>query len=136
MENGATNVIRCSSEISPLEEELSIFLEVLKGKKVAYPNEQTGIRLVQIAEKAGLAKNQLQNIKKPRVAIIGAGIFGANCAIELGKSCDVTLFERNNDIMLEASFINQYRHHWGYHYPRSDKTVQDIRMRLMTLKTL
>ena len=29
--------------------------------------------------------------------------------------------------MLEASFVNQYRHHWGYHYPRSDKTVQDIR---------
>ena len=64
LENGTINVINCSSEISPLEEELSIFLEVLKGKKVTYPSAQTGIRLVQIAEKAGLAKNQLQNIKK------------------------------------------------------------------------
>lgn len=127
LENGKTRTITCSSELSPLEEELSIFLEVLKGKKNDYPNAKVGTRLVQIAEKAGLAKNQLQNIKKPKVAIIGAGIFGVNCAIELGKFCDVTLFERNNDIMLEASFVNQYRHHWGYHYPRSDKTVQDIR---------
>lgn len=127
LENGATNVIACSSKLSPLEEELSVFLEALKRKKISYPDAQIGTRLVQIAEKAGLAKNQLQNTKKPKVAIIGAGIFGANCAIELSKFCDVTVFERNNDIMLEASLVNQYRHHWGYHYPRSDKTVQDIR---------
>ena len=127
LKSGATKIINCSSKNSPLEEEISTFLEVLKGKKVDYPNAQTGTRLVQIAEKAGLTKNQSQNTKKPKVAIIGAGIFGVNCAIELSKFCDVTVFERNNDIMLEASFVNQYRHHWGYHYPRSDKTVQDIR---------
>lgn len=127
LENGEMNVIVCSSKVSPLEEELSAFLEVLRGKKIDYPNAQTGTRLVQIAEKAEMTKKQPQNAKKPKVAIIGAGIFGANCAIELGKFCDVTIFERNNDIMLEASFVNQYRHHWGYHYPRSDKTVQDIR---------
>jgi len=127
LKSGATKTINCSSKNSPLEEEISAFLDVLKGKKVDYPNAQIGTRMVQIAEKAGLAKNQSQNTKKPKVAIIGGGIFGVNCAIELSKFYDVTIFERNTDIMLEASFVNQYRHHWGYHYPRSDKTVQDIR---------
>jgi predicted dehydrogenase len=127
LETGITNEIHCPAEISPLEEELSVFLDVLKGKKVLYPNAETGVRLVQIAQKAEPIKNRPQKGKRPRVAIIGAGIFGTNCAIELGKFCDVAVFERNEDIMLEASFINQYRHHWGYHYPRSDKTVQDIK---------
>ena len=58
LENGATSVIRCSSEISPLEEELSAFLEILKGRKVIYPDAQIGAKLVKIAEKAEIAKNQ------------------------------------------------------------------------------
>lgn len=63
---------------------------------------------------------------RPTLAVIGAGIFGTNIAIELAKDFEVTIFEAREDIMQEASYINQYRHHWGYHYPRSVATVHDI----------
>ena len=44
--------------------------------------------------------------------------------IALGsKGYNVDLIERNPQIMQEASAINQYRVHRGYHYPRSDQTV-------------
>ena len=35
----------------------------------------------------------------------------------------VDLFEKNKDIFMSASGINQYRIHRGYHYPRSLETV-------------
>lgn len=56
--------------------------------------------------------------------MIGGGIFGASAAIELGKFAEVTIFERRNDLMGEGSYGNQYRHHHGYHYPRSPFTVR------------
>ncbi|MBI2989735.1 MAG: FAD-dependent oxidoreductase [Candidatus Magasanikbacteria bacterium] len=65
-------------------------------------------------------------MKRPSVAIIGAGIFGVSCALELASKTDlrIFLFEQHDDIMREGTFLNQYRHHFGYHYPRSDETVQ------------
>jgi len=36
---------------------------------------------------------------------------------------NVTLYEKNNDIFTQASNINQYRLHRGYHYPRSKETA-------------
>lgn len=62
-------------------------------------------------------------MNRPRVAIVGGGIFGVSCALELGAFCEVTLYERRNDIMGEGTHGNQYRHHYGYHYPRSPETV-------------
>lgn len=124
LDTGLLEHIDCTEINDPLTEEISCFLKVINGKKITYPNIKIGAKIVNIAEK--ITKSEQRINKKPRVAIIGAGIFGANCAIELSKFCDVTLFERNNDIMKEASFVNQYRHHWGYHYPRSGETVQDI----------
>jgi hypothetical protein len=41
----------------------------------------------------------------------------------LDDDFDVTLFEKNNDILQNASSINQYRLHRGYHYPRSVDTA-------------
>jgi len=59
------------------------------------------------------------------VAVIGAGIFGANAALELrAAGFDVTLFDKASDIMQAASGINQYRMHRGYHYPRSSDTIR------------
>ncbi|HCM67642.1 MAG TPA: hypothetical protein DIS62_01390, partial [Candidatus Kerfeldbacteria bacterium] len=63
---------------------------------------------------------------KPRVAIIGGGIFGATCALILGERFSVTLFERHSDLLMEATRANQYRHHAGYHYPRSPMTIKEI----------
>jgi D-amino-acid oxidase len=123
---GKAETILCHDKIDPLTEEISCFVEILKGKKCSYPDGKIGVRLVAIAEKAKAPKTH-EKVSRPKIAIIGGGIFGTNCAIELGKFCDVTLFEKNADIMKEASFVNQYRHHWGYHYPRSSETVKDIR---------
>jgi len=61
-----------------------------------------------------------------KVKVIGAGIFGCSIAIELAKvGYDVTLIEKNNDIMSEASKCNHNRIHFGFHYPRSIKTAKE-----------
>ena len=68
----------------------------------------------------------LDNINqyKPKTAIIGGGIFGITSALNLDRNdFDIDLFEKNNDILEEASSINQYRLHRGYHYPRSFQTA-------------
>jgi len=62
-------------------------------------------------------------ILKPKVAVVGAGIFGITSALKLSENLDVTLFEKNDDILQNASSINQYRLHRGYHYPRSIETA-------------
>lgn len=114
--------ISCHTEQEPLEEQINTFIQILQNKISSFPSADVGTRIVKIAESVSF----LPKTRKPTIAVIGAGIFGANCAIELGKHYDVTIFERNKDILTEASFINQYRHHWGYHYPRSVETVHDI----------
>ena len=69
----------------------------------------------------------LEKVRKnlfPKKLVVGGGIFGCSSAIGLSKlGYQVDLVERNKDIMQEASSINQYRIHRGYHYPRSDETV-------------
>jgi hypothetical protein len=62
---------------------------------------------------------------KKKIAVIGAGFFGISIALILKKH-DVTIFERNKDILLGASKKNQLRFHKGYHYPRSLKTLKEI----------
>lgn len=64
---------------------------------------------------------------KCKVGIIGAGIFGLAAALELAKFCEVTVFEKNNDILSEATCQNMLRYHMGYHYPRSPETVKEIK---------
>jgi hypothetical protein len=61
-----------------------------------------------------------------KIAVIGAGIFGISSAIELAEIHQVEVFERNNGILQSASGSNQYRVHRGYHYPRSQDTVEEI----------
>jgi len=61
---------------------------------------------------------------KKKVGIIGGGIFGISCALNLDKTHDVTLFEQTSDIMSGATYANHNRHHLGYHYPRSPETAQ------------
>lgn len=65
--------------------------------------------------------------KKLKIAVIGGGIFGTTCALILGKYFAVSVFERHEDILAEASYANQYRHHMGYHYPRSGETIEEIK---------
>jgi hypothetical protein len=60
-----------------------------------------------------------------KIAVAGAGIYGATAAIRLAEQGhDVHLFDPLG-IMQAASAINQYRVHAGYHYPRSPETIQE-----------
>jgi hypothetical protein len=60
-----------------------------------------------------------------KVALAGAGIYGATAAIRLAEQGhDVHLFDPLG-VMRAASAINQYRVHAGYHYPRSPETIRE-----------
>ncbi|PYU01712.1 MAG: hypothetical protein DMG38_02515 [Acidobacteria bacterium] len=60
-----------------------------------------------------------------KVAVAGAGIYGATVAIRLAEQGhNVRLFDPLG-ILRAASAINQYRVHGGYHYPRSLETIQE-----------
>jgi len=60
---------------------------------------------------------------KPTVAVLGAGIFGLNAAVELSKDYDVDLIEQLDEPLRGATFANHNRHHFGFHYPRSRDTA-------------
>ena len=64
--------------------------------------------------------------RRPRVAVAGAGIYGATTAIRLAESgYEVRLYDPLG-VMQAASAINQFRVHSGYHYPRSAETIDEI----------
>lgn len=64
-----------------------------------------------------------------KIAIIGSGFFGTSLAINLSKNRKnlITIFEKEKKILQNASKKNQMRFHLGYHYPRSVKTVNEIK---------
>lgn len=107
-----------------LRAELQAFLGAMRGQgSRRLADAATGARVV------GAAARSVAPARpgRARVAVVGGGIFGATCAIELGRFCDVTLFERHGELMTEASYLNQWRHHSGFHYPRSPLTVQEVK---------
>lgn len=60
-----------------------------------------------------------------KVAVAGAGIYGATIAIRLAeRGHHVTLFDPLG-VLRAASAINQFRIHSGYHYPRSPETIRE-----------
>lgn len=99
------------TNLDPIEMMLSnVFSEKVDFEK----NLNTSLKVHKILD-------ELNKIK-PRVAVVGGGIFGISSALKL-KGLDVTLFERKSDILSESSGTNQYRLHRGYHYPRSIDTA-------------
>ncbi len=79
-------------------------------------------------DRALFASQMIDEFKKriyKSVNVVGAGIFGCTTAWKLSQEgYNVNLFEKNNDIINSASYINQYRLHRGYHYPRSKETAE------------
>ena len=62
-----------------------------------------------------------------KIAVVGGGIFGCVSAIEFAaRGYQVTLYEKNDELMQETSSINQYRVHKLY-YPRSHETASSCR---------
>lgn len=111
----------CPMREEPLMRELRAFAQCTRDRRAPIVSGRVGARVVAIAERAAA-----RTIAKPTVAVIGGGIFGSSIAIELARHADVTLFERNEGLLEEASLVNCFRHHRGYHYPRSDETVRNI----------
>ena len=64
---------------------------------------------------------------KKKIAVVGAGFFGIAIALILSKKHNVTIFDKSNKILSAASKKNQLRFHKGYHYPRSTKTLNEIK---------
>lgn len=63
------------------------------------------------------------------VAIIGAGFYGCSIALELAKDfpdIEIDLYDKNKDIFHGAASNNQHRLHKGFHYPRSNETIDQI----------
>ncbi len=116
-----TKTISCPSKPEPLQLELETFLKILRKEHQTYPDIALAQKIITGMEKI----RSFRTNRKPKIAVIGGGIFGATAAIELGKLGQVHLFEKRSSLMEEASFVNQYRHHMGYHYPRSKETVQE-----------
>ena len=105
-----------------LEAELRAFALAVSRRTRPPVDAETGARIVDIAVRA--APRRLT--RKPKVAVIGGGIFGATCAAELGRFCEVSLFERHGKLCEEASTLNQWRYHHGFHYPRSPEMIREI----------
>ena len=61
-----------------------------------------------------------------KVAVVGGGIFGVTAAFKLAEHYKVDLFEKNDDLLKAASDVHHCRIHLGYHYPRSDLTVDEV----------
>jgi hypothetical protein len=105
------------------------------------PNDALSDMLIAVlSETASFDKNhrralwvttQISEIKKAfckNVAIVGGGIFGSTIAIELAnQGYNVVLYERHESLLEEASSINEYRVHEGYHYPRSTATALECK---------
>lgn len=106
-----------------LREELRTFLGALRDPATPHPDAAVGERIVRIA----VAAKPRPERARPRVAVIGGGIFGATVALELAKIAQVSLFERHAELLTEVSFNNQFRHHSGFHYPRSYDTIAEIK---------
>lgn len=71
---------------------------------------------------------EMRRVVAPTTGIVGGGIFGATAAIELAsRGQNVVLYERHPQLFREATGINQYRVHKGYHYPRSRETASECR---------
>lgn len=63
-----------------------------------------------------------------KIAIVGAGFFGTAIALKLKNSQNqIDLYEKENDILQNASKKNQFRFHLGYHYPRSQNTFDELK---------
>ena len=61
-----------------------------------------------------------------KIAIVGSGFFGITIGLILSKKNHVVIYEKEKNILGGASSANQLRFHLGYHYPRSQKTVEEI----------
>jgi len=96
---------------------LTMLKKVFSGKANFESNKKRTIFATKLSK---FIKSKLYG----KVAVVGAGIYGITSAIKIAtKGYEVDVFEKEEDILLATSGINQYRVHRGYHYPRSKDTI-------------
>lgn len=65
----------------------------------------------------------MNQMKRYKVAIIGAGWYGCHIGAELIRhGHEVVIYEKDKKVFQGASGKNQFRLHLGFHYPRSEIT--------------
>jgi predicted dehydrogenase/glycine/D-amino acid oxidase-like deaminating enzyme len=114
-----------------LRQELKTFLAAIAGDGAIVPSREQVITVNSLADHARRVVRSSPtggHSCRPRVAVVGGGLFGAACTMELAANFDITLFERHPALLAEASYLNQWRHHSGFHYPRSIETIQEIQI--------
>jgi len=110
-----------------LNRQIGAFLDYVKFGRQPKASLEDSLRVCDTVINArGFNSGAKYNKKRPKVAVVGGGIFGVNCAIELAKFSDVQLYEKNKDILYGATLNNQWRHHMGFHYPLSFETIKEI----------
>lgn len=107
-----------------LRSQLEDFVSAVASGTSPVADADVGVRVLDVALRS---RPSPRPQRRPRVGVIGGGIFGAAIGAELGRDCDVAIFERHGDLMTEASYVNQWRHHGGFHYPRSFDQVREIK---------
>lgn len=75
-------------------------------------------------------------MEKKKIVIIGAGIYGCSIFLKLKKTFDCIILEKNNEFLNGATSNNLNRIHFGYHYPRDQKTVDLCLQGYKTFKKL
>lgn len=111
-----------TQESEPLKLELLHFIKACERSSINYPDVSIGLKVTEKAIKTIPDKN----VKWiPRVAVIGGGIFGSTAAAFMPTSAQVSVFDTHG-LFRGASMNNQFRHHEGFHYPRSKETILSI----------
>lgn len=65
-----------------------------------------------------------------KIAIIGGGFYGCYLACKISEyypKIQISIYEKNNKLLLESAINNQYRLHQGFHYPRSIETIRQTK---------
>ena len=72
---------------------------------------------------------------KSKILILGAGWYGCHLGLYLKeKGHNIKIYEKDNQIFSGSSGKNQFRFHQGYHYPRSLKTIEEIKKNFFKFK--
>ncbi len=72
---------------------------------------------------------------KKRIIIIGGGIHGLSCAMELSDlNHEIILIEKESKLFQGTSGATHNRAHMGYHYPRAENTVEECQKGLNLFK--
>jgi hypothetical protein len=106
-------------------------LESMIHSKLGFFNKRKGTKpSLTIRRYLSVAKEVIRAVEESKklVVVIGGGIFGILSALEIGKKgYPVAIFEKEEDVIMGASLVNQCRVHMGYHYPRDEETARNSR---------